>query len=170
MSNTQTPPLQQASFLGGNEVVLILLVIASIWVLVKLVQAILSDGTASVLKEQASKTETSSSSKEFRHRGFLFMTNDEYCPLCDDNKTVYGLWFRDATSIRNQGRLKIVAAHLSNKGYKISNDDYYNTILQGQGGVEELNADSGGGSVLWFVSAKKILSDNKGELAKSPPI
>ncbi len=116
-----------------------------------------SPAPSSAAKEQATASETSTESKKFCHRGFLFTTDGEYCPLCDDSRTVYGLWFRDPASIRSQARLKMVVAHLSNSGYKISDDDYYTTIMQGHGGTEQLDASSGGGSVLWFASAKKIL-------------
>ena len=96
-------------------------------------------------------------STTFRHRGFKFTTDGLYCPLCDNNRFVYGMWFRDRDSIRNQARLKMCVANLRNNGYTISDDDYYTTIMQGHGGTEELSADAGGGFVLWFTSARKVL-------------
>ena len=97
------------------------------------------------------------STKEFRHRGFKFVTDGLYCPLCDNDKNVRGIWYRDRESIGNQARQKMVVANLTNLGFKIADSDYSITILQGQGGVEELRPEVGGGFILWFESAKDVL-------------
>jgi ankyrin repeat protein len=51
----------------------------------------------------------------------------------------------------------MAVAHLSNSGYTVSDSDYVETVVQGNGGIEDLNAESGGGFILWFPSARGIL-------------
>lgn len=93
---------------------------------------------------------TGAGSKPLRRGGRDFTNEGLYCPICDKRKAVRGIWFRERESINNLARRKMAIASLSNSGHIVSDEDYYVTCVLGHGTTENLGADSGGGSILWF--------------------
>ena len=100
------------------------------------------------------KSASPPSGKPVRYRGLTFDIDGEYSLVCDDQKVVRGIWYRDRKDIKNETRNRMVVAVASVNGCTVLDSDYETTIVGGIGGVEDLK--NPGGAILWFASAPKL--------------